>query len=98
MDALWHKDAVIYQLHVRGFHDSNGDGIGDFRGLIEKLDYIKDLGANTIWILPMYPSPLKEGLKNSPMIAMDQTTAWILRQKVISGRVFDKVLRHWPNF
>ncbi len=59
-DALWHKDAIIYQLHVRAFADSNGDGIGDFAGLMQKLDYIRDLGANTIWLLPMYPSPLRD--------------------------------------
>jgi maltose alpha-D-glucosyltransferase / alpha-amylase len=58
--TLWHKDAIIYQLHVRGFYDSSGDGIGDFRGLTEKLDYIKDLGATCVWLLPMYPSPLKD--------------------------------------
>lgn len=56
----WYKDAVIYEVHVRAFYDSNGDGIGDFRGLIERLDYIRDLGANAIWLLPFYPSPLKD--------------------------------------
>ena len=59
-DPLWHKDAVIYQLHVRAFFDSNGDGLGDFQGLAEKLDYVRDLGVNTIWLLPFYPSPLKD--------------------------------------
>jgi maltose alpha-D-glucosyltransferase/alpha-amylase len=58
--ARWYQDAVIYELHVRAFHDSNGDGIGDFRGLTEKLDYIQDLGATAIWLLPFYPSPLKD--------------------------------------
>src|SRR5262249_30276323 len=56
-DALWYKDAIIYQLHVKSFFDSNNDGIGDFPGLISKLDYIADLGVNTIWLLPFYPSP-----------------------------------------
>ncbi len=60
-DPLWYKDAIIYQLHVRSFYDSDGDGIGDFKGLIKKLDYIKSLGVNTIWLLPFYPSPLKDG-------------------------------------
>jgi maltose alpha-D-glucosyltransferase/alpha-amylase len=60
VDPLWYKDAVIYQLHVKTFHDSNGDGIGDFRGLIEKLDYLQELGTTAIWILPFYPSPLKD--------------------------------------
>jgi maltose alpha-D-glucosyltransferase/alpha-amylase len=57
-DELWYKDAIIYQLHVKSFFDSNGDGIGDFQGLIAKLDYIADLGVNAIWLLPFYPSPL----------------------------------------
>ena len=60
VDPLWYKDAVIYELHVKTFHDSNGDGIGDFRGLIEKLDYLQELGVTAIWILPFYPSPLKD--------------------------------------
>jgi maltose alpha-D-glucosyltransferase/alpha-amylase len=59
-DPSWYKDAIIYELHVRSFFDSNDDGIGDFRGLIQKLDYIQDLGVNTIWLLPFYPSPLKD--------------------------------------
>ena len=59
-DPLWYKDAIIYQVHVKAFYDSNGDGIGDFRGLTEKLDYIRDLGVNTLWLLPFYPSPLKD--------------------------------------
>jgi maltose alpha-D-glucosyltransferase / alpha-amylase len=59
-DPLWYKDAVIYELHVKAFHDSNGDGIGDFRGLLEKLDYLQDLGVTALWLLPFYPSPLKD--------------------------------------
>ena len=59
-DPLWYKDAVVYQLHVKAFCDSNDDGIGDFRGLASKLDYVKDLGVNAIWIMPFYPSPLKD--------------------------------------
>ncbi len=59
-DALWYKDAIVYQLHVKSFRDSNADGFGDFRGLIDKLDYVRLLGANTIWLLPFYPSPLKD--------------------------------------
>ena len=54
---LWYKDAIIYQLHVKSFFDSNNDGIGDFSGLISKLDYIADLGVNTLWLMPFYPSP-----------------------------------------
>jgi maltose alpha-D-glucosyltransferase/alpha-amylase len=58
--SLWYKDAVIYQLHVKAFADSNGDGIGDFRGLIDRLPYIRDLGASAVWLLPFYPSPLRD--------------------------------------
>jgi maltose alpha-D-glucosyltransferase/alpha-amylase len=56
----WYKDAVIYELHVRAFHDGNGDGIGDFIGLTEKLDYLQDLGVTALWLLPYYPSPLRD--------------------------------------
>jgi len=59
-DPLWYKDAVIYELHVRAFCDSNGDGIGDFRGLMQKLDYLQDLGVTAIWLLPFNRSPLKD--------------------------------------
>jgi maltose alpha-D-glucosyltransferase/alpha-amylase len=59
-DPLWYKDAVIYQVHVKSFFDANNDGIGDFVGLIDKLDYISDLGVNTIWLLPFYPSPRRD--------------------------------------
>ncbi len=58
---MWYKDAVIYQAHVRSFKDSNADGIGDFKGLIQKLGYLKSLGVTAIWILPFYKSPLKDG-------------------------------------
>ena len=57
---LWYRDAVIYQLHVRGFFDSNDDGIGDFRGLTAKLDYVQSLGVTAIWLQPFYPSPLRD--------------------------------------
>ena len=59
-DNLWYKDAVIYQLHVRTFSDSNGDGIGDFAGLTRRLDYLQGLGITAIWVLPFYPSPLRD--------------------------------------
>jgi len=59
-DALWYKDAIIYQVHVRTFNDSNGDGIGDFRGLAEKLDYLQELGVNALWLMPFFPSPLRD--------------------------------------
>ena len=56
-DSLWYKDAIIYQLHVKTFFDSNGDGVGDFAGLISKLDYLQELGVTALWLLPFYPSP-----------------------------------------
>jgi maltose alpha-D-glucosyltransferase / alpha-amylase len=59
-DPLWYKDAIIYQLHVKAFADTSGDGMGDFRGLTEKLDYIAGLGVTAIWLLPFYPSPLRD--------------------------------------
>ncbi|MDH4046109.1 MAG: alpha-amylase family glycosyl hydrolase, partial [Gemmatimonadota bacterium] len=59
-DARWYQEAVLYQLHVRAFADSNGDGVGDFRGLTQKLDYLQDLGVTTLWLLPFYPSPLRD--------------------------------------
>lgn len=59
-DPLWYKDAVIYQVHVKSYFDANDDGVGDFAGLIEKLDYIAKLGVNAIWLLPFYPSPMRD--------------------------------------
>ncbi|RAW00931.1 maltose alpha-D-glucosyltransferase [Pseudochryseolinea flava] len=56
----WYKDAVIYELHIKAFRDGNGDGIGDFKGLMEKLDYLLDLGVTAVWLLPFYPSPLRD--------------------------------------
>jgi maltose alpha-D-glucosyltransferase / alpha-amylase len=58
--ADWYKDAVIYQLHIKAFFDANNDGIGDFPGLMQKLDYIQELGVTTVWVLPFYPSPLRD--------------------------------------
>jgi maltose alpha-D-glucosyltransferase/alpha-amylase len=59
-NPLWYKDAVIYEVHIRSFYDSNGDGIGDFRGLLQKLPYLRDLGVTAVWVLPFYPSPLRD--------------------------------------
>ena len=56
-DPLWYKDAIIYELHVRAFADSNDDGIGDFQGLISRLDYLQSLGVTCLWLLPFFPSP-----------------------------------------
>ena len=60
VDPLWYKDAVIYELHVKTFCDSDGDGMGDFRGLMDKLDYLQELGITAVWLLPFYPSPLRD--------------------------------------
>jgi maltose alpha-D-glucosyltransferase/alpha-amylase len=59
-DPLWYKDAIIYQTHVRAYCDANGDGVGDFQGLVTKLDYLQDLGVTAVWLLPFYPSPLRD--------------------------------------
>nr|HMQ55348.1 alpha-amylase family glycosyl hydrolase [Anaerolineae bacterium] len=59
-DPLWYKEAVIYELHPRAFFDSDGDGLGDFSGLTDKLDYLQSLGVTALWLLPFYPSPLKD--------------------------------------
>jgi maltose alpha-D-glucosyltransferase/alpha-amylase len=59
-DPLWYKDAIIYELHVRAFCDSDNDGIGDLRGLIQRLDYLQDLGVTCLWLLPFFPSPLRD--------------------------------------
>ncbi|MEA1052200.1 maltose alpha-D-glucosyltransferase [Lamprobacter modestohalophilus] len=59
-DPLWYKDAIIYQTHVKAFFDTDDDGIGDFRGLTQKLDYVQALGVNAIWLLPFYPSPMRD--------------------------------------
>ncbi len=60
MTDLWYKDAIFYELHVKAFQDGNDDGIGDFRGLLDRLDYIQDLGVDGLWLLPFYPSPLRD--------------------------------------
>src|SRR5919201_6737110 len=59
-EPLWYKDAVIYQAHVKSFFDSNNDGIGDFAGLTQKLDHLQDLGITCLWLLPFFPSPLRD--------------------------------------
>jgi maltose alpha-D-glucosyltransferase/alpha-amylase len=59
-DRLWYKNAVIYELHVKAFFDANNDGVGDFAGLVRKLDYLQELGVTAVWLLPFYPSPLRD--------------------------------------
>jgi pullulanase/glycogen debranching enzyme len=70
-NSLWYEDAVIYQLYVRSFCDSNADGIGDFVGLTQKLDYLQELGITAIWLLPFYPSRLRD---DSPCKGKQPTT------------------------
>jgi maltose alpha-D-glucosyltransferase / alpha-amylase len=60
MDSLWYKDAIFYELHVKAFQDGNDDGVGDFRGLRQRLDYLEELGVDCLWLLPFYPSPLRD--------------------------------------
>ena len=60
LDPLWYKDAIIYELHVKAFADANNDGIGDFQGLLGKLDYLQELGITCIWLLPFFSSPLRD--------------------------------------
>ena len=64
-DPLWFKRAVFYEIHIRGFFDGNDDGSGDFRGLIDKLDYLQWLGVDCVWLLPMYESPLATAVTTS---------------------------------
>ena len=59
-EPLWYKDAIFYELRVGAFSDSDGDGVGDFRGLTQRLDYLRELGVNTLWLLPFYPSPFRD--------------------------------------
>ena len=61
MQTAWWKESVVYQIYSRSFYDSNGDGIGDLRGIIEKLDYLKELGINVVWLSPVYRSPNADG-------------------------------------
>ncbi len=60
IEYLWYKNAIFYELHIRAFSDSNGDGKGDLQGIVAKLDYLQDLGVDCLWLLPMFPSPLKD--------------------------------------
>ena len=73
-DPLWYKDAIIYEIHVRAFADSNGDGVGDFRGLIQKLDYLQDLGVTCLWLLPFFPSPLRDERCVGPWLGARRTS------------------------
>src|SRR5436189_221848 len=69
---MWHQDAIFYEVSVRGFQDSTDDGVGDLRGLIQRLDYLKELGVDCLWLMPIYPSPQKDdGYDVSDFCAVD---------------------------
>src|SRR3984957_1040074 len=92
--SLWYKDAIIYQLHVRTFCDSNGDGIGDFPGLTQKLDYLQELGVNAIWLLPFFPSPLRDdGYDISDYTAVHPSYGRLEDFKVFLAAAHDRGMR-----
>ncbi len=93
-ETLWYKDAIIYQLHVRTFCDSNGDGIGDFPGLMQKLDYLQELGINAIWLLPFFPSPLRDdGYDISDYTAVHPAYGTLENFKAFLAAAHDKGMR-----
>ena len=93
-DPLWYKDAVIYQVHVKSFFDGNNDGIGDFSGLLEKLDYIADLGVTAIWMLPFYPSPRRDdGYDISDFCGVSEDYGTIEQMREFVGRAHDLGLK-----
>jgi maltose alpha-D-glucosyltransferase/alpha-amylase len=105
-DPLWFKTAIFYALLVRGFYDANGDGIGDIRGLIEKLDYLQWLGIDCVWLLPMYPSPLRDGgydISDFMSVHPDYGTVEDLREFIGAAHergirvVADLVMNHTSN-
>ena len=92
--TLWYKDAIIYQLHVRTFCDSNDDGIGDFPGLMQKLDYLQELGVNAIWLLPFFPSPLRDdGYDISDYTAVHPAYGTLENFKAFLSAAHDKGMR-----
>src|ERR1700729_4606015 len=106
VDELWYKDAIIYQLHVKAFADSNNDGMGDFAGLTEKLDYLQELGVTTLWLLPFYPSPGRDdgydiadyGSINPDFGNMKEFRRFIVEAKRRGLRVIiELVINHTPH-
>ena len=86
-DPLWFKRAVFYEIHIRGFFDGNDDGSGDFRGLIEKLDYLEWLGVDCLWLLPMYESPLqRRRLRHRELLRHPSRTTGRSRTSASSSR------------
>ncbi|HEY2652268.1 MAG TPA: alpha-amylase family glycosyl hydrolase, partial [Solirubrobacteraceae bacterium] len=105
-EPLWFKSAVFYEVHVRSFFDANGDGIGDFRGLTEKLDYLQWLGIDCIWLLPFYQSPLRDGgydISDFTNINPDYGTVDDVRQLIDAAHarrirvIADLVINHTSN-
>jgi maltose alpha-D-glucosyltransferase/alpha-amylase len=93
-DSLWYKDAIIYQLHVRAFCDSNNDGIGDFPGLMQKLDYLQELGINALWLMPFFPSPLRDdGYDISDYIAIHHHYGSLENFKTFLNAAHDRGIR-----
>src|SRR5258708_12760134 len=103
-DELWYTDAIIYQLHVKAFADSNNDGIGDFAGLTEKLGYLQDLGVTALWLLPFYPSPGRDdgydiadyGAINSDFGTMKDFNRFIVEPKKRGIRAITELLINPP--
>jgi maltose alpha-D-glucosyltransferase/alpha-amylase len=93
-DPLWYKDAIIYQTHVKAFFDSNADGYGDFTGITSRLDYIQTLGVNTLWVLPFYPSPLKDdGYDISSYEEIHETYGIVEQFKTFLNEAHDRGIR-----
>jgi maltose alpha-D-glucosyltransferase/alpha-amylase len=93
-DPLWYKDAVIYQIHIKSYRDQDRDGFGDFKGLIEKLDYIQGLGADTLWLLPFYPSPLRDdGYDIAEYEAINPTYGTVEDFKLLLARAHERGIR-----
>ena len=102
-DPLWYKDAVIYEAHVRAFFDSNNDGIGDFPGLTQKLDYLQSLGITCLWLLPFYPSPLRTTATTSRTTrtsiratarSTTSSASWTRRTSAASACITELVINH----
>jgi maltose alpha-D-glucosyltransferase/alpha-amylase len=93
-DPLWYKDAIIYQTHVKAFFDSNADGYGDFAGITSRLDYIQTLGVNTLWLLPFYPSPLKDdGYDIASYEEIHETYGIVEQFKIFLNEAHDRGIR-----
>jgi maltose alpha-D-glucosyltransferase/alpha-amylase len=93
-ESPWYRDAIFYELHVKAYHDSTGDGVGDFRGLLAKLDYLRDLGVDCLWLLPMYPSPFRDdGYDISDYCAIHPAYGTIEDFRLFLGAAHERGLR-----